>query len=249
MERLIADANEYRASIGETADLSIESFADVVLAIQSVQEAQNIAGTTNKEAMRTIEGSANATKAAWQNVITAIGRGEGLSEALDGLITSVFGEDEETGLLNQIIPRIQTVMESIGDFISKASPYITEKIPQLIKAVLPSLVSGGMELLSAISQGFMDALPELLWTIGDIVETLLEAFVESTANNGSMIMEVIDRIIGVFEENYMQFIDMGMEILTNIIQGMIDNIPIIIYNISEIIKHIGETLMSICPYS
>ena len=65
MERLIADANEYAASIGEASDLSINSFADIVQAIDLIQQKQKIAGNASAEASKTIEGSMNATKAAW----------------------------------------------------------------------------------------------------------------------------------------------------------------------------------------
>ena len=41
-----------------------------------------ITGTTAKEAMFTISGSAAATSAAWQNVLTAIGGGGDLKEAM-----------------------------------------------------------------------------------------------------------------------------------------------------------------------
>ncbi len=57
MERLIADANKLRAANGETADLSIEKFSDVVTAIHTVQTEMDITGTTAKEAATTIEGA------------------------------------------------------------------------------------------------------------------------------------------------------------------------------------------------
>ena len=67
MERLIDDANDYAESIGESGDLSIDSFADIVQAIELVQKKQNIYGTTSKEAATTIQGSIGMTKASWQN--------------------------------------------------------------------------------------------------------------------------------------------------------------------------------------
>lgn len=248
MERLIDDANEYRASIGETADLSIDSFADVVQAIQSVQEAQHIAGTTNKEAMKTIEGSATATKAAWQNVVTAIGRGEGLSDALNGLTTAIFGTDSSTGLLNQVIPRIQTVMEGIGDFVGTAAPFITEKIPELVSSVVPSMLSAGVELLGALGEGFMDSIDTILFTIGDIAEMVMDAFLEGSKNSGA-ILDVIDWILGVFNENYADLINVGMEIITNIINGITEGIPNVAITITDfihnVVSRIGQSLPAI----
>lgn len=64
MERLIKDANEYAATIGKASNLTIESFADVVQAIQLIQEKQNIAGTTAREAQTTLQGSLQMTKSA-----------------------------------------------------------------------------------------------------------------------------------------------------------------------------------------
>ena len=247
MQRLIDDANKWAKENGKAADLSIEKFSDVVTAIDYIQQSQNIAGTTAKEAMTTIEGSATATKAAWENVITAIGRGEGLSEAFNGLLSSVFGEKEGEGLLNQIIPRIQTVLESIGEFIGQAAPLFAEKIPELINAIVPSLVESGMSLISALIEGLMSNINTLLFTAGDIIEMFLQALVDATANGNGVILEVIADILGVFEENYMQFIDMGMEIITNILEGMTDNLSDIVYYASEIINKIVETLIEYAP--
>ena len=100
MERLIKDANEYRASIGESSDLTIDSFADQIEAIQSIQEKQQIAGTTAKEAATTIEGSTSMAKAAWQNLATTIGGG-----TLENVRTAMgdFGESVLT-VLGNVVP-------------------------------------------------------------------------------------------------------------------------------------------------
>ena len=77
MERLIADANAYAAANGKAADLSIDSFSDIVTAIELIQEKQGIAGTTAKEAATTIEGSIAMTKAAWANLLAEFGKEDG----------------------------------------------------------------------------------------------------------------------------------------------------------------------------
>lgn len=247
MQRLIDDANKWAKENGKAANLSINSFADVVTAIDYIQQAQNIAGTTGAEAMKTIEGSATATKAAWENVITAIGRGEGIESAFDGLVTAIFGENEGEGLLNQIIPRIQTVLEGISDFVGKAAPMFADKIPEIINAVLPSLIKSGMTLMSSLAQSLMDNINTLLFTAGDIIEMFLEALVDATANGDGIILGVIESILGVFEENYMQFIDMGLEIFLNIMQGMTSHLEEIIYYATEIINHLVESLIEYAP--
>ena len=247
MQRLIDDANKWATENGKAAGLTIDSFADVVTAIDYIQQAQNIAGTTGAEAMKTIEGSATATKAAWENVITAIGRGENIEEAFSGLITAVFGENEGEGLLNQIIPRIQTVLEGISDFVGKAAPLFADKIPEIINAVLPSLIESGMTLITSLAQSLMDNIDTLLFTAGDIIQMFLEALVDATANGDGLILNIISEILGVFEENYMQFIDMGLEIFLNIMQGMTSNLEEIISFATEIINHLVESLITYAP--
>jgi phage-related protein len=243
MERLIADANDYRKSIGESADLSIESFADIVQAIQSVQEAQNIAGTTNKEAMSTIEGSANAVKAAWQNVITAIGRGEGLKEAFSNFTSALFGESEGEGLLNQIIPRIETTMEGIGGFIEEAAPLIADKLPALVSAVLPSAINAGLELLKAIGKGMIDSIDVIVSAAWDIAETLMNSLVEATSGQGNKVYEIIDWLIGAFVENSMGIIDAGFQIIENLALGMANALPDFIPDMVDRIFTIFERLL------
>lgn len=266
MERLIADANDYRKSIGESADLSIESFADIVQAIQSVQEAQNIAGTTNKEAMSTIEGSANAVKAAWQNVITAIGRGEGLKEAFSNFTSALFGESEGEGLLNQIIPRIETTMEGIGGFIEEAAPLIADKLPALVSAVLPNAVNAGIQLLGALGQGLVDNAPLILDSILELVGIMADTVVNSApqmikatadllTTMGNKIADAVDvvvpamtdLIIGMAEaltnpESISSLIDAAMNIISALADGLLNAIPQLVQAVPTIIDNLVTAL-------
>ena len=70
MERLLENAEKIKASQGEVADYSIDSYADIVDAIHVVQDEMGITGTTAKEASTTIQGSLAMTKSAWDNLVT-----------------------------------------------------------------------------------------------------------------------------------------------------------------------------------
>lgn len=238
MERLIADANTYRKSIGESADLSIDSFADIVQAIQSVQEKQNIAGTTNKEAMKTIEGSANATKAAWENVITAIGRGEGLKDAMAGLSSAIFGEAEGEGLLNQVIPRIQTTLEGIADLVVTAGPMISEKIPEIAGAVIPSLLKTGASIITTLGSALPGLGKSLLSSIRDVALSIVREF--STAILGYDVTvdlsSFLDGIYDFFGEKIPNFIEKGIDAAQGFITGVLESAPDAIESAGEIIE-------------
>lgn len=197
MERLIDDANAWGAANGEASNLSIDSFSDVVTAIQQIQEKQQIAGTTAREAMTTIEGSASATKAAWENVKAAISGGGDVGTALNGLATALFGDSEGTGLLNQLIPRVQAAMEGISDFVVKIAPIISEKIPEIVSQIQPAL------------NAMMDA-------IGSILEVLLPAILPVISNAISTIMPDIVQIA----------ITLGKEFIKGLIQALSDMGPV-----------------------
>ena len=77
MKRLLDDASKLT---GKKYD--IKNLSDVYEAIHAIQEEMGIAGTTQKEAMSTVSGSMNAAKAAWQDVLTSIGRGKDIKKTI-----------------------------------------------------------------------------------------------------------------------------------------------------------------------
>ena len=247
MQRLIDDANEYRASIGETADLSIDSFADIVQAVQSVQEAQNIAGTTNKEAMSTIEGSATATKAAWENVITAIGRGEGIDEAFDALLNSIFGGEGGGGLLNNILPRIQTVMEGIGQFIVKAAPILAEQIPVIISQVLPDLLSAGATLLEGLLTGILSALPELMPVAMDVINQLINFLIANLPMIFDCAIQILLAIVNGIADNLDTLIPAAVDAILTIVEALIDHIDLLVDAAIKLTIGLAEGLIKALP--
>ena len=247
MQRLIDDANTYRESIGETADLSIDSFADIVQAIQSVQEAQNIAGTTNKEAMSTIEGSATATKAAWDNVITAIGRGEGLKEALDALTSSIFGAKEGEGLLNQIIPRIQTVMEGIGEFVATAAPFISDKLPTLVNSILPSLLNAASSLVTSLGEGILSALPTIMPIATQVLMQLAQTLIDHLPEIISVGVQIIGQLIVGISQALPELIPAAIDAILTIADNLINNIDLLIDCAVQLITGLAVGLVKAIP--
>lgn len=165
MERLIADANALKEAHGEAADLTIESYADVIEAIGLVQDEMGITGTTAAEASKTISGSVASMKAQWQNLVTAIaGGGTDISSAV-----SAFVESALTAIDN-IVPRLQTIFEGIGELVSELAPVIGEQIPILLESLLPGLIDGAVSLINAL----VEVLPDLL---DAVLPSLIEGFI------------------------------------------------------------------------
>lgn len=203
MERLIADANEYAAANGKAADLSIESFSDIVTAIELIQEKQGIAGTTAKEAATTIEGAFNSTKAAWENLVAGLANPDAdLDQLMDNLIIALVGDKEGTGLLNQLIPAIQRALEGVGKVIAKAGPVIGQNLPTLIGSLVPSLISSATSLVVSLVKALPGIIKVLVAQVPMIVNMLLAAFLELAGEFKKMGGDLMQQVFnGIKEKN------------------------------------------------
>lgn len=194
MERLIKDANEYRASIGESSDLTIDSFADQIEAIQSIQEKQQIAGTTAREAATTIEGSTSMAKAAWENLATTIGGG-----TLDNVRTAMgdFGESVLT-VLGNVVPAASTALTNLGDLFATGMPVTLEKISYAIETYGPMLGEALGNLFSGIGTFVVEAGPGIAEYVGEMLSGALTSGAAVAANVIPDIIRTIGSLLGSF---------------------------------------------------
>lgn len=229
MLELINDSGVLGKQLKKTSELADVGFDQMILAIDAIQKKQGIWGTTQREALKTLEGSATATKKAWENVITSIGKGEGLSDALSGLSTALFGTGGEgEGFLNNIIPRIQTVMEGIGEFVAQAGPIISERLPELFDAIFPPLFETATTLIANLAT----ALPELF-------TMLFPSLMESAST-------LVSTLFTYIVENAPKLLEAGVQMLENLAQGVRNNLPTLIATgLDMMTQFLGEIISSI----
>lgn len=239
MQRLLNDAQKLS---GQKFDLS--SYADVVEAIHVIQENMGIAGTTAKEAASTISGSLNMTKAAWENVLTAIGTGDmgGISSAIDNLVESAqtFGSN--------VIPVVQRSLEGIVQLIGALAPEIAAVIPSLVSHILPTIIDAGIQIVGALGTALTNNIDTITFAAFDIIEMLFNAMLDATSGTGtSTIATIIDWILGAFQENYLNLIDVGVQIIANIINGITQSIPELIPLAVDLVMDIAQHLIENAP--
>lgn len=252
LERLVSDAEKLT---GKALDPS--KFSDVITAIHAVQENLGITGTTAKEASTTIEGSLNATKAAWENLLVGIADDDA---NLDELINN-FVESVETAASN-ILPRIETILGGIVDLISKLAPIIIEAIPSLVEEIVPPLVEAAGEILTAIAEVLPDLISTLIpliiqfftENIAQFIEIgiqIVTAIVTGISENIGLIIEAVPEIIesisNALSENGPELLEAGGKILEEIINGIIKLIPEIYRKLPEVITAIIEFISQNLP--
>lgn len=249
-EQLVAAAASMTAEqeeLGLSVDATSLSFDNMVAAIAVVQQNMGIAGATANEAMGTIEGSATMTKAAWENVITAIGRGDGIQEAFDGLLTAIFGDENGGGLLNNLLPRIQTVMEGVGDFISRAAPILAEKIPPLVEGIVPSLLTAGVQLVDGLAKGLLAALPTLMPIAVDILMEIVNTIIDNLPMIISVGVQLIGQLIEGIAKALPELIPAAVDAILTIVDGLIDNIDLVIDAAIQIITGLIVGIVNALP--
>lgn len=170
-EKLVADAAKIDKSV-KSNDLS---FGNMVKAIHAIQTKMGILGTTKKEASKTVTGSINAMKAAWTNMLTAIGSGENIDQCFDNLI-----ESAET-VLDNIAPIAERALVGLGTIIDKVAPKLAEKLPELVEKLLPSLIKAAIQLVKGLIKALPNIVKSFATAIVDIFKTKFP-FVEKIGN-------------------------------------------------------------------
>lgn len=228
MERMISDANKVKQANGEMADLSVDSFADVVEAIHLVQSQMGITGTTALEASTTIEGSVNSAKAAWSNWVTELGKDNADMVTLTSqLVTSV------TTAARNVVPRVITIASTLATTLSTVlTGFIQNDLPGLITDFqtwvtesLPTIMQTGGSMLGAIVQGLIDNLPQMTLAAFQLISVLMTSIGQSLPT----------------------LIPMAMQAVLNFAQGLIASIPTLIPAALQMVVGLAQGISSALP--
>lgn len=166
MERLLADAE---AISGVHYDIS--SYADVVQAIDVIQQEMGIAGTTAEEAAGTISGSMAMMGAAWQN-----------------LVAGLANPDADLGqLMDDFAASVETVLDNLGPAISNVADGIARALPE----ILPRLVEMGVGLVGSILEG-------ILSSVGSLVDGMVQVVTDVAAMLPSLVPQLVDAAVTLF---------------------------------------------------
>lgn len=241
MQRLMHDAEELEGYVEGTFDLN--NFADVVEAIHIVQENMGIAGTTAKEAATTISGSMSMMQSSWQNVLSAIGQGDMslISESIGQLVASAqtFAEN--------VMPIIQNALGGIGQLIAELAPQLASMIPELLQQVLPSLLTAGVSIIQTLGEGILNALPELMPTITDLVVQLAGMLVEMLPQLIEVGMQVILQLALGIAEALPELIPTVVDVVLQIVDSLVENADLLIDASVALIMGLADGLIQALP--
>ena len=260
-QEVIDKVNEWNAANGKATNYQIDNLADAQSALVDYIEMVGMAGYANREASDTIQGSMAAAKAAWNNLLTGLADDEA---DLESLVDNVVATVSKAG--ENIIPRVETVLDGIGKLIDKLLPQIVEKIPKLINKYLPKLIKSGAKIIESLISGFADDSDNLISTVEEAVRLIVDTIVEwlpklvKVGGNivtklivglSSMLPELADAALEMIQElletltdtsTLSQILDAVLTVIVKVAEKIIDALPTIIKAVMQVIEALVDFL-------
>lgn len=132
MERLMRDAEEFEGL--EIGELDMNNFADVISAIEIIQDKLGITGTTAKEASSTISGSVASMKSAWENFVSGLANPDQNPEELFDTVIEAASQVWEN--LKPVLQRlVENAIELVKTEMQKRFPEVYKKLTEVKDAI------------------------------------------------------------------------------------------------------------------
>ena len=225
--------------------------SDILDILEKTAEQYGVLGKTAEEAMKTIQGSTKATKAAWTNLVTGIADD---NADFDKLVNDFV--DSVSAMLDNLIPRILTTIEGLG-----------ELIPKLIEVLmnhLPEIITTGQNILNALLQGIVENIPQMASTVNQVILSLVDFIIqnlpmilqagitillelikgitEAIPNLIPAIIQCVQTMLSTLIEHLPDLIIAGLDLLLAIVFGIVDNIDKLIDAVLYLIGELIATL-------
>lgn len=241
MERLVSDASKM-TDIQDKLNVTVEEgsldFANIINAISVMQTSLGIAGTTAEEAATTIEGSTNAMKASWENLLVGMADDtQDFDKLIDNFVSSV-----DTWSQN-ILPRVQIALKGVSKLIEKLLPQIAKKIPEIINDNLPSLIQAGVSIMDALIQGLDESLPTLLNTLDSSVSQLINGIAKAGPQLVKAVVQIVGSLIQTLVKNAGNIANAALQMFTALLEGLQEALPAIISEIPNLVSSIANAIL------
>lgn len=154
-QEMIDKVNAWHEANGRATKYHMGNLADEQAALVDYIEMVGMKGYAEREASGTIEGSLAMTKSAWENLMIAMGRGDGIEKAINNMVFSL------SKFMENIVPVVERSLMGIGQLISQAAPLLVETVVRALIQAIPSLVSAVYKMIVGLAKGIRDGIMSL----------------------------------------------------------------------------------------
>ena len=230
--------------------------SDILDILEKTAAQYGVLGKTAEEAMKTIQGSTKAAKSAWTNLVTGIADDNAdFDKLIDDFVYSVGAA------FDNLLPRIITALEGIGELVPKLLEVLIEHLPELIEGlqnILNSLMTSIVEILPQIApfitqiiltivQLITNNLPSILEAGITILVTLIQGITQALPELIPTMVNVIMDMVNILLDNIDLIIECGIQLLVALIEGIMNALPELMARLPEIIIKIVSKLIELSP--
>ena len=230
--------------------------SDILDILEKTAEQYGVLGKTAEEAMKTIQGSTKATKAAWTNLVTGIADD---NADFDKLVNDFV--DSVSAMLDNLIPRILIAIEGLGELMPKLIEVLMNHLPEIIQT--------GQNILNALLQGIVENIPQMASTVNQVILSLVDFIIqnlpmilqagitillelikgitEALPELIPIMVQVIMDMVNILLDNIDEIIECGIELLVALTEGIMNALPQLIARLPEIIIKIVSKLIELAP--
>ncbi len=243
MQEVIDKVNEWNKAQGNATKYQMGNLADMQSALVDYVAMQGMAGYAANEGAQTITGSLAATKAAWENVLSALGEGD-----FDKITNSIDGFVESLGnAAGNILPIVENALKGIATLVAELAPQVAEKLPAMITDALPSLLDAGAEAIRALAEGLIAAVPSLMPTVLEIIMELGQMIIEMAPDIIKCGIELLGQLALGLAQALPELIPAAIDAVFTIIDTLLDNIDLLIDAAIELIMALATGLIDALP--
>ena len=200
MQDVIDKMNEVNGT-----NYSIDNVADVQKALIDYVDYVGMAGYATKEGANTIQGSVASMKGAWENLLVGLqtGNGETVGMLAQEFIKTLVGEDGSGGVVGNILPVVESVInsliEALPGMLDNIMPVLTQLIEKIVSFIiehLPEILECGIQIVVAIAKGIGQAVSKVAAPIWDVVKGAAQAVRDKVS---SMVAAGKELVSGIFK--------------------------------------------------
>lgn len=244
MERLLKDAEKLS---GQKYDIS--NLGDVYEAIHVIQGELGLTGVAAKEASETFEGSFNAMKANWKNLLGELALG---GEEV-GPMMAEFVDSAATFLFDNFIPMVGNVLKGLPDAVVTAiqvgGPKLMEAGKSLLTGIIngvktyaPMLIESIPGMISSLQAGLDTYIPMLLEKGGSILKSIGQGIITYAPQIAQTLGSALQSMINYIGQRLPEWAAKGGELLGSLVKGFVAHIPDMLSALGKLIQWIVPNL-------
>ena len=228
MERLLADAEKLSG-----IEYDISSYADIVDAIHVIQTEMGITGTTAAEAEKTISGSINTLKAAFDNLLAGLGNADA---DVQGLIDNV------AAAFDNVVKNISPVVDNIIAALPSAFAKISDAIGELLPGLLTTVTGSAAEIILTLADGIADNIDVIISAATTIFETFVSTAQALIPTLQDVAVELVGGLCDFVTNNISDVVQLGLDMINAVCEGIAEALPLLIPAATNAVIQIVNTL-------